>query len=1111
MLSSLLRRAERLLLPLFLSSSFAQKVALDTLIPPGVDSLPLPAGWLLPNRVRIEPAIPFTYDTAAHVLRWRKSPDTLRVRASLYRLPRAAPRYQTLPWSALQSWDSFVPPPAYVPFSFTTQEDTFTPRIRRTGTFLRTITVGTGQNATLNGAFRLNLEGEIAPDLFLLAALTDENLPFQTATQTLSDFDRVNIGLRWKQHQLLLGDIELKERRSRFANFYRNVLGIQARLSWKSHWTHLAFAEAKGRFHTNSFMGQEGRQGPYTLTGKNGERFILILAGSEKVYVNGVLMQRGQDRDYTMDYTTGEITFTPRVPITAATRIVVDFEYAERSYGRSFIWLEESGHLPKGTWTASYFRQADNPRRPLDFSLTPEQESYLASLPAGTSVGILSGVDTLPFQPGSIRYESRDTILNGTPIRYFVLSQDPQRAQYQVSFVFVGAGRGDYIREPSFLNANTFRWVGPGRGDFRVGRAVPLPNSVEVLSLRHKYSLLSHLHWESEVDISRYTGNRFAGRYVSDIAVAQGLTWQAMADSAPLQFHPQLLLQYVGAHYQSADRVYEREYGRLWNFNDLASRQVERLAELRLPLLWRKRYSLTPQAGWRSWGDSLQTQRYALLWEGRDTTRGLGGSYLGEYIPSQARLGHDRWLRHTGRIFYTYGRWRIGTHLWIERRKRTLADTATFRFYEITPFLEYKWKQLFVRLSYQRRREWQLIPELGKEGLRFHSHMPQLNLSWEATHWRATSNISYRVFVPGDTAFRLEAGRYLLTQSTLKISLSPWDIDLFHQLSSEQTPQRQIVFVAVNPGEGTHEWHDLNADGLQQLEEFVPAVNPLLAKYVRIQRATGIFLRTLALSTALSLRWQPKHYRWIGYRLNTRLDQRRRPPNDRWLYFLPTFPSQDTSLFLWNLSHRQDLFLFRSATRGDQTFSFQYQLSQSTPLSGWQKQSTQTYTSRTRYNFSSQTGIELTLSLLQRRSIAPLQLSLNYTYQGWEAAPQSIWQPSGRWRLTAGIVYRHRTLLTPARIPLYHIRLPLEARWSWRAGALANIRIEPLWIALRQSLPPLLAFELLEGFRPGRNAFLGLTLSLPLSRFLELSALYEGRFSQEIPNHSARMQIRANF
>ncbi len=70
-----------------------------------------------------------------------------------------------------------------------------------------------------------------------------------------------------------------------------------------------------------NFVGQDGNQGPYRLSGKNNELYVIIISGSEKVYIDGVLLERGEQNDYVINDNTGEISFTSNRLITANTRI----------------------------------------------------------------------------------------------------------------------------------------------------------------------------------------------------------------------------------------------------------------------------------------------------------------------------------------------------------------------------------------------------------------------------------------------------------------------------------------------------------------------------------------------------------------------------------------------------------------------------------------------------------------------------------------------------------------------------------------------------------------------------------------------------------------------
>ncbi len=93
-------------------------------------------------------------------------------------------------------------------------------------------------------------------------------------------------------------------------------------------------ALVRGQFETSQFTAQEGNQGPYKLQGSNGELFVLIVSGSETVYVNGVTVERGENKDYIINYNAGEIIFNSTFPITSEMRITVDYQFSDRNYSR---------------------------------------------------------------------------------------------------------------------------------------------------------------------------------------------------------------------------------------------------------------------------------------------------------------------------------------------------------------------------------------------------------------------------------------------------------------------------------------------------------------------------------------------------------------------------------------------------------------------------------------------------------------------------------------------------------------------------------------------------------------------------------------------------------
>jgi hypothetical protein len=188
---------------------------------------------------------------------------------------------------------------------------------------------GDSGNGALSQSLRVNISGEVTKGVHMVALLSDRNLPLQStgATRTLQELDQVLFKVSSRSVSAELGDIEVVLDETSFGRYRRRLQGASLALNGRGRDMRIFGAVSRGSWVTHRVSPIEGYQGPYRLSGGQGDYGGQVVAGSERVYINGKRLRRGEGQDYIVDYERGVLTFTIAQAISTDSRISVEYQY----------------------------------------------------------------------------------------------------------------------------------------------------------------------------------------------------------------------------------------------------------------------------------------------------------------------------------------------------------------------------------------------------------------------------------------------------------------------------------------------------------------------------------------------------------------------------------------------------------------------------------------------------------------------------------------------------------------------------------------------------------------------------------------------------------------
>ncbi|MFC4723121.1 hypothetical protein ACFO5O_12365 [Geojedonia litorea] len=1014
-----------------------------------------------------------------------------------------------------------------------TQNTVFTPfdGLNTSGSISRGVTIGNNQNSVLNSELDLQISGKLSDKVSLRASIQDANIPLQESgySQRLDEFDQVFIELFSDDWNIRAGDIDLQNSNSYFANFTKRVQGlsVNVNLDKEESKTNMFASGAlvRGQFTTSRFTAQEGNQGPYKLRGPNNELFVLIVSGSETVYVNGLPLVRGEDKDYIIDYNAGEIIFNSTYPITSEMRITVDYQYSERNFSRFTVYGGSTYETEKLKLGVSVYSETDAKNQPLQQNLSTEQTQILANAGDDKSLMVAPSAVAESYSENRILYKKE--LINGAEA--FVFSNNPEDVLFSVKFSRVGDNQGDYVVSNANAVTTIYEYVSPingvPQGNFApiVQLIAPTQLQVAVVNGLYKPTQKTEVYFEfagskndqnlfSSLDDSNNDG--FAGKLkVDQFIVKSDSLWnlKAFVDADVIQ-----------ENFRTIQRLYYAEFNRDWNLENTFGNQS--LLSAGLELVHPKHGLAIYKFEHLNYSESFNGNRHNMLANLR-----LGKFQLfsnSSLLISEGNEFTSRFFRTFNRATYGFNKQWVGAKLAAEDNKQ--RDVITENLSELSQkFTTYELfygvgdsTKVFVEAGYKHR----VNDSLRASGL---ERVNSSNTYYLKSRLIQNANTNLGVYInyrrlkhedvskddEGSLNSRINFNQILFNQ------IVQWNT--IFETNSGTLPQQDFTYVKVDAGQGAYTWIDYNNNNIQELNEFEIAQFQDQGEYIRVLLPNQVFVKTHQNRLSQTLTINPQQWSvserkskkfWSHFYNQTSylIDRKQRREGNT--FNLNPFNTDEDNQLALNQSVRNVLFFNRGKQRYTTSYTFLSNTNRTILSIGFQEHKLKSHQLQFNHKFAKSWLINLKSSLEVNESLSENFASRNYIIDEarWHPKLSYLFNENAQFDVFYQLTTKDNTIGNMETLTQNNYGVSFTYNNVQKIALTGELNFFQNEFQGNPNTP--VSYQMLEGLQPGKNFTWSLLAQKKLTKFLDLNLNYFGRKTETSKTiHTGTVQLKAYF